>query len=92
MTAPLATPATTFTAPDGRTATEPAEYRGLTRDQVRLLVAGPAGLTHTTFRNLPDQLTGADLLVVNTSGTLPAEVPGSWRDGRPIVVPSWAGR
>ena len=86
MTAPLAAPSTTFTAPDDRTATEPAEHRGLARDQVRLLVASPAGLTHTIFRDLPDHLGSGDLLVVNTSGTLPAELEGRWRDGRPVVV------
>ena len=83
---PLAAPSTTFSAPDDRTATEPAEHRGLARDQVRLLVASPAGLTHTIFRDLPDHLGSGDLLVVNTSGTLPAELEGRWRDGRPVVV------
>jgi S-adenosylmethionine:tRNA ribosyltransferase-isomerase len=86
MTTPLAAPSTIFSAPDDRTATEPAEYRGLARDQVRLLVASPAGITHTTFRELPDQLTRGDVLVVNTSGTLPAELDGRWRGGRPVVV------
>jgi S-adenosylmethionine:tRNA ribosyltransferase-isomerase len=86
MTAPLAAPSTTFTAPDVRTATEPAEHRGLARDQVRLLVASPAGITHTTFRDLPAHLNSADLLVVNTSGTLPAELDGRWRNGQPVVV------
>ncbi len=46
MTAALQTPTTTFSSPDDRTATEPPEYRGLARDQVRLLVASPAGITH----------------------------------------------
>jgi S-adenosylmethionine:tRNA ribosyltransferase-isomerase len=86
VSAPLAAPSTIFSAPDDRTATEPAEHRGLARDQVRLLVASPAGITHSTFRELPDQLTRGDLLVVNTSGTLPAELDGSWRDGQPVVV------
>src|SRR6476619_5829247 len=86
MTAPLAAPSTTFTAPDDRTAPEPAEHRGLARDQVRLLVASPAGITHTTFRDLPAHLNSADLLVVNTSGTVPAELDGRWRNGQPVVV------
>jgi S-adenosylmethionine:tRNA ribosyltransferase-isomerase len=42
------------------------------RDAVRLLVAGPAGLEHRRFRELPDVLSPGDLLVVNTSATLPA--------------------
>jgi S-adenosylmethionine:tRNA ribosyltransferase-isomerase len=86
MSAALAVPSTIFSAPDDLTATEPAEHRGLARDQVRLLVASPAGITHTTFRDLPDQLHRGDLLVVNTSGTLPAELDGRWRNGRPVVV------
>jgi S-adenosylmethionine:tRNA ribosyltransferase-isomerase len=86
MSAPLAAPSTIFSAPEDRTATEPAEHRGLARDQVRLLVASPAGITHTTFRELPEQLNCGDLLVVNTSGTLPAELDGRWRGGRPVVV------
>ncbi|MGH3665745.1 MAG: S-adenosylmethionine:tRNA ribosyltransferase-isomerase [Egibacteraceae bacterium] len=58
-------------------ATTPAEARGLARDQVRLLVARNRGesLAHTTFRALPDVLAPGDLLVVNTSATLPAAVP-----------------
>ena len=86
MTAPFSAPSTTFSAPDDRTATQPAEYRGLARDQVRLLVASPAGITNTSFRDLPDHLNRGDLLVVNASGTLPAELDGRWRDGRPVVV------
>jgi S-adenosylmethionine:tRNA ribosyltransferase-isomerase len=86
VSAPLAAPSTVFSPPDDRTATEPAEHRGLSRDQVRLLVASPAGIMHTVFRELPDQLNQADLLVVNTSGTLPAELDGRWRNGRPVVV------
>jgi len=86
MSTALAAPSTTFSAPADRTATEPPEHRGLARDQVRLLVASPAGITHATFRDLPDHLRGGDLLVVNTSGTLPAELDGRWRADRPVVV------
>ncbi len=47
------------------------------RDGVRLMVASRAGgeLEHHTFRDLPDLLLPGDLLVVNTSATLPAAVP-----------------
>ena len=86
MTAALQTPTTTFSSPDDRTATEPPEYRGLARDQVRLLVASPAGITHAHFRDLPRYLRAGDLLAVNNSGTMPAELDGHWRAGRPVVV------
>jgi S-adenosylmethionine:tRNA ribosyltransferase-isomerase len=49
----------------------PPETRGLTRDGVRLLVAGDE-LAHARFRDLPSLLAPGDLLVVNTSRTLPA--------------------
>jgi S-adenosylmethionine:tRNA ribosyltransferase-isomerase len=49
-------------------ATEPPPER----DRVRMLVASRAGLRHATFLDLPDLLEPGDLLVVNTSATLPA--------------------
>ncbi len=86
MSTAIATPTTTFSSPDDRTATEPPEYRGLARDEVRLLVASPAGIVNARFRDLPQHLRAGDLLVVNNSGTLPAELDGHWRSGRPVVV------
>ena len=56
-------------------ATEPAEIRGRGRDDVRLLVAGPAGLTDSRFGDLPRYLADGDVVVVNTSATMPAAVP-----------------
>jgi S-adenosylmethionine:tRNA ribosyltransferase-isomerase len=55
---------------------EPPEARGLARDEVALLVATrhDLGLDHARFRDLPDVLEAGDLLVVNTSATLPATV------------------
>ena len=67
-------------------AAEPPEARGLARDQVRLLVASPAGSTHTTFGALPDYLDPGDLLVVNTSATRAAAVDGHRTDRRPVTV------
>ncbi len=57
-------------------ATHPPEYRGIGRDQVRLLVAAPTGVRHACFTDLPRLLEPGDLLVVNTSATLPAAVTG----------------
>jgi len=63
-----------FDVPAGSDVAVPAERRGLARDAVRLLVARPAGVSHTTFRDLADHLEPGDVLVVNTSATLPAAV------------------
>jgi S-adenosylmethionine:tRNA ribosyltransferase-isomerase len=45
------------------------------RDHVRMLVASRAGIRHARFLDLPDLLEPGDLLVVNTSATLPAALP-----------------
>ncbi len=75
-----------FDLPADLSASAPPEARGLARDQVRLLVAAPEGVHHTRFTNLGEHLRPGDLLVVNTSATLPAAVDG-WRSGhRPVVV------
>lgn len=66
---------------------EPPEARGLARDEVRLMVAARAGgeIVHARFRELPAYLDPGDLLVVNTSATLPAAVAGT-RAGEPIEI------
>jgi S-adenosylmethionine:tRNA ribosyltransferase-isomerase len=66
-------------------APRPAEWRGLGRDQVRLLVGTPDGIEHTTFRQLPEHLAAGDVLVVNDSATVPGELDGTWQ-GRAVVV------
>jgi S-adenosylmethionine:tRNA ribosyltransferase-isomerase len=68
-----------FTLPAELEAHDPPEARGTPRDAVRMLVSrgGPGRLgtiSHRSFRDLPDLLLPGDLIVVNTSGTLPAEV------------------
>jgi S-adenosylmethionine:tRNA ribosyltransferase-isomerase len=60
----------------GREASVPPEARGLERDQVRLAVATPALTSHVVARDLPSYLSPGDLLVVNTSATLPSALPG----------------
>jgi S-adenosylmethionine:tRNA ribosyltransferase-isomerase len=64
-----------------REAREPPEARGLTRDAVRMLVATSDGLTHARARDLPAHLRAGDVLVVNTSATLPAALPARRADG-----------
>jgi S-adenosylmethionine:tRNA ribosyltransferase-isomerase len=66
-----------FTLPAELEAHEPPEARGLARDGVRLLTGSKSTgeLRHRRFTELPDLLRPGDVLVVNTSGTLPAAVP-----------------
>ena len=63
-----------FDLPAAGEADSPPESRGLARDEVRMLVAAPGRLEHRRVRDLPAALHPGDLLVVNTSATLPAAV------------------
>jgi len=65
-----------FELPAELEASVPPEARGLTRDAVRMMVAykAEARLVHSTFTDLPRFLDPGDLVVVNTSGTLAAEL------------------
>jgi S-adenosylmethionine:tRNA ribosyltransferase-isomerase len=64
-----------------REATAPPERRGLARDGVRLMVVTPGDLRHAVFRDLPELLEPGDLVVVNTSATLPARLDVHRADG-----------
>ncbi len=66
-----------FTLPAELEAHAPPEARGLPRDGVRMLVSrtASAAVTHHSFTDLARLLIPGDLLVVNTSRTLPAAVP-----------------
>lgn len=64
-----------FDRPRALQASGPPEYRGLERDEVRLLVTTARGHEHARFRDLPRFLAPGTLLVVNTSATLPASLP-----------------
>ena len=89
MTALAERPTTVFRGPAPRVAAAPAEERGLTRDGVRLLVARPSALAHTTFHHVVDHLDAGDVLVVNTSATLNGEFDAVLDTGcgaRPVVV------
>src|ERR1700753_4477707 len=65
-----------FTLPADLEAHDPPESRGTPRDGVRMLISqGTTGeISHHRFGDLPGLLRPGDLIVVNTSGTLPAEV------------------
>jgi len=81
----LSAPPVRFVLPPELSAAEPPEARGLARDEVRLMVAGPDGIEHAVFRDLRRFLRSGDLLVVNTSATIPAAVDGA-RGGQHVVV------
>ena len=92
-TAPLAaraggTDRLDFVLPPELEASEPPEARGVTRDAVRMLVARVADghVEHSTFGMLPAFLDEGDLVVVNTSGTIPAAVDAVADDGTALVV------
>ncbi|MEU3978334.1 S-adenosylmethionine:tRNA ribosyltransferase-isomerase [Streptomyces bacillaris] len=63
----------------------PAEQRGSGRDDVRLLVTRGTDVSHHAFRELPGQVRAGDVLVVNTSATLPAAVNGRVGGERVVV-------
>jgi S-adenosylmethionine:tRNA ribosyltransferase-isomerase len=52
------------------------------------MVAGRAGgaIEHARFRDLPGHLRAGDVLVVNTSATIPAAVPAGLGDGTPVEL------
>ncbi len=67
-------PPVQFILPPELEAREPAEFRGMRRDAVRLMVLDKIGgePLHTRFDALGEFLRAGDLLVVNDSRTLPA--------------------
>ncbi len=73
-----------FTLPAELEAHDPPEARGVARDGVRMLVSRRSSgeISHHTFRDLPGLLLPGDLLVINNTGTLPAQVRG----GRGLAV------
>lgn len=77
-----------FELPSELEASAPAEYRGLRRDQVRLLVLPrfKGFIIHSRFDALGDFLEGGDLLVVNNSRTLPAVLQARDENGALVEV------
>jgi S-adenosylmethionine:tRNA ribosyltransferase-isomerase len=80
--------ADSFTLPRELEAGEPPEARGLARDEVRLLVSRwrDDRVEHAVFRELPRFLEPGDLLVINTSATLPAALHVARADGAPLEL------
>jgi S-adenosylmethionine:tRNA ribosyltransferase-isomerase len=77
-----------FVLPRDLEAREPAELRGSGRDDVRLLVTrrDDDSIEHAHFRDLPRFLRAGDLLVLNTTATLPAAVTAIRDDGEMIPL------
>ncbi len=71
-----------------RDAIAPPEYRGLARDEVRLLVTDRTAHTHrhARFGDLPDFVRAGDLFVVNDSATVPAALRAVRRDGGELML------
>lgn len=93
-------PRITVPDPAHLTADRPAEARGVDRDRVKMLVATGARsgtdatlhIEHARFGDLTHYLRPGDVLVVNNSGTMPAQIDATRHtrraDGRdgPVVV------
>lgn len=77
-----------FSLPPELRAGEPPEFRGLRRDQVRLMVVDrqAGSIMHTRFEQIGEFLDAGDLLVVNTTWTLPAALPARRADGQLVQV------
>src|SRR5918911_3658936 len=84
----------TFTLPDELSAKEPPERRGVARDRVRLMVIDRQSfaVTHTRFDRLGDYLRAGDLLVFNSSRTLPASLQGCAAEGGACIEARLAER
>ncbi|HLY30415.1 MAG TPA: S-adenosylmethionine:tRNA ribosyltransferase-isomerase [Ktedonobacterales bacterium] len=77
-----------FTLPPELEAREPAEARGLARDEVRLMVSSRATdcVAHTRFRAIGTFLRAGDTLVINTSGTMNAALPATRPNGQQVEL------
>jgi len=77
-----------FQLPPELEASEPPEARGLSRDEVRLMISylDDDRIIHRRFRDIGEFLQAGDVLVINTSGTLNAAVKGQREDGTPIEL------
>ena len=75
-----------FDPPEDAAAVAPAEVRGLSREDVRLLVAGPERVVHQRFRDLVDHLSPGDVVVVNDSATVAAQLDAESTVRGPVVL------
>src|SRR5438128_5734478 len=82
----LSTTALDFVLPPELEAREPAELRGSGRDDVRLMVSSGNQIVHAHFRDLPRFLRPGDLLVLNTTATMPAALRARRENGEEIAL------
>lgn len=84
----LARDALDFTLPPELEAHEPPEARGLARDGVRLMIShyGDNRIAHSRFRMIGNFLREGDVLVLNTSKTLPSALLARREDGSTIEL------
>lgn len=77
-----------FALPPELEARVPAEVRGSGRDDVRLMVSSlqTGDVVHARFRDLPQFLRRGDLLVLNTTATLPAALRARRENGEEIAL------
>jgi S-adenosylmethionine:tRNA ribosyltransferase-isomerase len=77
-----------FVLPPELEARQPAELRGSGRDDVRLMVSDREGgnIAHARFRDLPRFLRRGDLLVLNTTATLPAALRARRENGEEFAL------
>jgi S-adenosylmethionine:tRNA ribosyltransferase-isomerase len=77
-----------FELPEELEAHEPPEARGLARDEVRLMVSYQSTnrVVHARFHDIGSFLTAGDVVIINTSGTLPAALKVTREDGTPIEL------
>ncbi len=77
-----------YELPPDLEASEPPEARGLTRDAVRMLVSyrSDRSLVPSSFTFVTRFLQPGDLVVINTSGTIPAAIDAVGQDGTHLVV------
>lgn len=83
LAAPIA-----FDLPHALEASAPPEARGIPRDAVRLMVARRSDLSldHRHFTDLPAILQPGDVVVVNTSATIPAALHAETAGGEPAEM------
>ena len=81
-------PSLPFTLTPELEAYEPIEARGHARDEVRMLVSytGDDAISHASFTALPEVLRPGDVVVVNTSATVNAALPGVRPDGERVEL------
>lgn len=86
-------PSFTFDLPAELAAREPPERRGIARDRVRLMVIhrDTGEIIHTRFDHIGQFLHAGDLLVFNSSRTIPASLEGCPATGGPCLEVRLAG-